>query len=512
MPRASSPQPRGSPVSASDFAWGRRYAELLAGRAGVLLLVVLGYVLVAAVLLPADMGKGPTSEMRYIVPLLAIGVTLSGLALAILWRFCRPLASLAAILLLTTNWFYLGFTVHRLDGASVWWPPMLYRYAYELRNPYENGNEAMVNLLRQLPAGTTVRIWPPFMTYPPMFYVPGLHYCDQLTEKKAVREDLRRQLPDYVYVERTRPDVMFVPAAFLKKALEELQRRYGSKAYRVVKTLRPDWRYTSKPELPMHAFWRPGGSWFEHPGMVVLAAVGSPVENHRALAGGAIDAESVSNLGTALLTDGEIDMAESCFRQALQLDSTNAVAQCELGNALVKKDKTADAAEAAEHYRAAIRTNPRYVERTWRLASRWRGSDIKPTRPERSLWRWNSIPIRPRRTTIWPRFLPTRAKWTRPLSITPPRWSPSPTMPTRTSTWARSCYKPGLSTRRSSTFRRRRPHSARFDRSPPGPWPGVAKIGEYDAAAAEFSLALTKLPPHSPLEPAIREMLKKLEK
>jgi tetratricopeptide (TPR) repeat protein len=389
---------------------------------------------------------------------------------------------------------------------------MLYRYAYELRNPYENGNEAMVNLLRQLPAGTTVRIWPPFMTYPPMFYVPGLHYCDQLTEKKAVREDLRRQLPDYVYVERTRPDVMFVPAAFLKKALEELQRRYGSKAYRVVKTLRPDWRYTSKPELPMHAFWRPGGSWFEHPGMVVLAAVGSPVENHRALAGGAIDAESVSNLGTALLTDGEIDMAESCFRQALQLDSTNAVAQCELGNALVKKDKTADAAEAAEHYRAAIRTNPRYVEAHVALGVALERLGHKADAAREELVALELDPDSASAHYNLAKVLADQGEVDKAIEHYTAALESQPNYAYAHVNLGTLLLQTGAVNEAIEHFQAAAHIQPDLIEAHLDLGQALAKIGEYDAAAAEFSLALTKLPPHSPLEPAIREMLKKLEK
>ena len=156
-------------------------------RGGVLVGMVVVYAATAAACLPPDMGKGPLAEMRYVVPLVAVGCAVGGVALALLWKTLWPAALPVFVLLAATNWLHLGCMVPRFDGRDATWPGTLYRYLDEMQHPYEAGNESLVALLGRLPAGTTVRVWPSFMVYPPMYYVPGLHYCDQLTERKAVR-------------------------------------------------------------------------------------------------------------------------------------------------------------------------------------------------------------------------------------------------------------------------------------------------------------------------------------
>ena len=124
-------------------------------RGWTLVVLTLASLLTAAALLPPDMGKGPMAEMRYVVPLLAVGAAMGAVALTILWIAWRPAAPVAALLLAATNWLYFGFFAERLDRAEAGWPPTLYRYAMELCNPYQTGNEAMIDLLDKLPAGTT---------------------------------------------------------------------------------------------------------------------------------------------------------------------------------------------------------------------------------------------------------------------------------------------------------------------------------------------------------------------
>ena len=92
------------------------------------------------------------------VPLLALGAALGGLALVILWRMARPLAPAMALLLVGSNILYLGFLTERFDGTSAWWPPTLSRYVYELFHDHTTGNEAAIALLGRLPPKTTVRM------------------------------------------------------------------------------------------------------------------------------------------------------------------------------------------------------------------------------------------------------------------------------------------------------------------------------------------------------------------
>ena len=54
--------------------------------------MVLIYTIAAALATPPDMGKGPAAEMRYVVPLIAFGAVLGGMALVLLWRIGWPLA------------------------------------------------------------------------------------------------------------------------------------------------------------------------------------------------------------------------------------------------------------------------------------------------------------------------------------------------------------------------------------------------------------------------------------
>jgi tetratricopeptide (TPR) repeat protein len=485
-----------------------RYVRRLAWRGGVLVVLVLAYVSITAGLLPPDMGKGPTAEMRYIVPLLPIGATLAGLALVVLWYRWRPAAPLAALLLLTTNWLYFGFAAQRFDGTSAGWPPTLYRYGVELCNPYETGNRAMVDLLRQLPAGTRVRIWPPFMTYPPMFYVPQLHYCDQLTVKKHIRKDLLAQLPDYLFVERARPDVIFVPAPYLRAAMEEVERRYGRDAYRIVKTLRPYWSYTTKPEIPTHFFWRAEGSWLEYPGMAILLAAGSPLEKEAALAGSATDADSVCNLGQSLLIAQKPELAEICFREALRINPTDAVAHCEWGNLLLVEGK---AIRAEEHFRASLRRDSRCVDALVGLGAALEslGRKDEAARQQRA-----ALELRPH----WPpahynlaKVLAEQGELDRAVDHYLAALDADPNY-----TYAH--VNLGVLLLQSGSVNEAIEHFRAAVRLQPELIEGhvnlgraLASSGQYEAAAAEFHVALSLLPAHSPLLEKVRAMLRKVE-
>jgi len=278
----------------------------LALRGCILVGVTLLYVVLAAALTPWDMGKGPFAEMRYVVPLVAVGSAVGSLALVILWRSLPALAPAVAGVLLMSNVLHLGFFADRNDGTSPWWPPTLYRYVQEIFNDYESGDEAMIAMLKKLPPGTTVRTWPTYMTHPAMFEVPALHYCDQLTETKEIDEDLRGQLPDYVFVERARPQVVLVPARYLSEALYVLNERFGAGSYELRKSLPPDWHYTSKPEIPARFFSRPTAP---RVGMSVLVATEEPAADCAALQKGGIDVAAHDRLGREFARDGMFEPA-----------------------------------------------------------------------------------------------------------------------------------------------------------------------------------------------------------
>ncbi|NQU23251.1 MAG: tetratricopeptide repeat protein [Candidatus Nealsonbacteria bacterium] len=333
-----------------------------AARRGLILLgVVIGYVLLAAILTPRDMAKGPWAEMRYVVPLLAVGAAFGGLTLHVLWRLWRPAAPLVGLVLIGTNLLHLGFLgpqldptdtrwpPRRMDRTGPCWPPTLFRYACEPSRDFQTGNEEMIALLGKLPAGTTVRIWPTLMTYPPMFYVPDLHYCDQLTRQKRIREDLRAQLPDYLFVERARPEVVLVRPEFLGRAVAALDGQFGRGSYRVGKALSSYWCYTSKPEIPKHFFAAPQGPWRRWPGMVVLVAKDSAVADRAELF--PTRPSGHFRLGLLLAAEGEFDRAAGQFEAAIDMDPRYVDAYVKLGSMFEETDRQE---EAERQYRRAI--------------------------------------------------------------------------------------------------------------------------------------------------------------
>jgi len=351
----------------SQWLPGRvRSLRRLAVQGMVLLAVVLVYVLTAAALTPSDMARGPLAEMRYVVPLLAVGAAMGGLAIVMLWRIARPLGPLGLLLLVGTNLLHGGFLANRFDTTSAWWPPTLYRYVYELSHDYHTCDEAMVSFLRQLPAGTQVRVWLPHMVYPPMFYLPELHYCDQLSEKKEVRADLKRELPDYLFVERSRPEVMLVPAPFLRAALKDLEKRHGEGSYVVARTLSAYWNYTSKPEIPLHFFSAPESDWSRFPGMVVLLAKDSALRERAAMRPAADDAAEHYRLGMTLIWAEMFDDAIEQYLAALKRAGSYAETVIEQGNTFARREMT-DAATA--HYVAVGRFDPARRDEFLKLAN-----------------------------------------------------------------------------------------------------------------------------------------------
>ncbi|MBN2473632.1 MAG: tetratricopeptide repeat protein [Pirellulales bacterium] len=330
----------------------------IARRGVILVTVILGYVAVAALLTPADMGGGPTAEMRYVVPLMAVGAALGALGVVILWRWARTLGAAALLILLATNLFHLGFLADRADETNPSWPPIWYRYWCEVFDDYQTGNKAMIAFLKELPAGTTVRIWPPYLAYPAMFYVPQLHYCDQLTEAKPVRPDLLKQLPDYLFVERARPEVLVVAVPHLRQKLGELLFLRGADSYELKRPIAPYWGYTWKPELPIHDFAAPPDDWSRFPGLIVAAATDSPVADHPAMVPDLSDADVRCQMADACWRMGEVAAAERHLKAALRINFDHCLAHFYLGMLLAEREETA---RAVGHLRKAVELNPNHV-------------------------------------------------------------------------------------------------------------------------------------------------------
>lgn len=290
-------------------------------RRTVLLLVALFlYVMVTAALLPPDMGGGPRAEMRYVVPLLAIGASVGAAALAVIGSLSRIVMIFVLVVLVGSNTFHLSFLAQRADGANAW-GSTLARYVAELSTGYQTGNEALIALLEELPERATIRIRPVFMTAPAIFYVPKHRYCDQLTVRKPIAPQLRRHLPDHVFVERCRPDIVIAPGDALADVLQSLESDFGNGAYRARKALGPYWYYASKPDVLAHFFSPPDDDWMRWPGMVALVRRGTPLDGHRALQTVEDDVEGNWRLGVTLINAGRVGQAVDHCRKVMRADA-----------------------------------------------------------------------------------------------------------------------------------------------------------------------------------------------
>ena len=325
----------------------------------MLVALVLGNVVLAAMLTPPDMAKGPLAEMRYVVPLCALGAAVSGVAVAILARASRLFAVLGMVALLGSNVLHLGFVTPRADETSPWWPPTLYRYGWEQWHGCTTSHRAMIDLLAGLPDGTTVRTWPTYMVYPPMFYLPRLHYCDQLTERKAVSPELLAALPDYLFTERAKPEVVLVPAPLAAQAIDALGRRFGEGSYELRRALAAPWYYTSKPEIPNHFFFGPPGAWRYQPGMVVLVRTDAPAASLAVLRREGCDAEEHFRLGMMLARLDRLDEATDEYATALRRQPTLVLQCIRLGRHLAQQGFEE---QATAHFLAVLRALPDRAE------------------------------------------------------------------------------------------------------------------------------------------------------
>ena len=326
----------------------------LAVRAWILVGLVLAYAVLAGLLTPMDMGYGPTAEIRYVVPLVAVGAVLGAMAVAILWRWCRPVAAAALLLLVATNFLYLGFLAERADETSSWWPPILARYLDEAFHDFETGNEELIGRLAQLPPGTTVRTLPTVCVYPAMFYVPELHYCDQLREGKQLRAELG-PMPEYLF-QTANPDVVFVNPNGVYWASGML---VPEGSYELTGALARFWQFMSKPGIPNHFFSYPTAGWYEYPGMAVLVRSDSALMSNPAVTTDPTDADALARWGGMLADADRLKQGMARLNEAVRLDPECFEAHAELGRVLLLEG---DWREASEHLRVAVRLNPNSAE------------------------------------------------------------------------------------------------------------------------------------------------------
>jgi hypothetical protein len=250
-----------------------RAARPLAREGLLLALALLGYIVVTVLFSPQPVGMTHVADMRYVVPLIPVGALATVCAIMVLWPQARLLGRVAAVVVCLlvggTNVLSLGFIGNQPLTST------LYRYVRENLHDYTTGTETLIDYLAALPQGKVVQIMPDFMTYAPMFYTPGQHYCCQLRPDHPLSAALRTQLPDYVFSGRVPPDYVLAGGNTPpQQVLAYYANMYGAGAYRIKELLPDDWRDKSRPEIPWHSFGPPGeGEGGRARGFVVLERV-----------------------------------------------------------------------------------------------------------------------------------------------------------------------------------------------------------------------------------------------
>ncbi len=231
---------------------------LAAGGAALVGMIAISCV-ITALFSPQSLPGADLPDMRYQVPLIAIGAGIGGIGVFILWRALRPLGVIGVAILLFSNIFHLGFFGERsglLRPRAV--SCTLCQYVWENMNDYTTGTEMVVKRLGQIPDGSIVLVAPTSMAYAPMFYLPNLRYAGQLS-KKEIRSAMASLLPDYLFVETARLDLALIrghPPAINEGPLNVAS---GNKIYymgrlKVIDDFPMFHEDRSRPEIPWHSF------------------------------------------------------------------------------------------------------------------------------------------------------------------------------------------------------------------------------------------------------------------
>ncbi len=213
-------------------------------------LMLLAYVVAVAVFSPqpVDSVRG-LADMRYVVPVIAIGSLASAVLITAAWQLAR-FAGIALTLVLTlSNALHLGFIGEGRQPVR----STLVSYVNENLHKYDTGTDTLIGYLSTLPDGTRVQIIPDYMAYQAMYYVPRLHYVNQLSPKKYIEPGLRSTLPAYVFTGAVPPDYIIQGEPDPFKEQTEIKAMLTDR-YRVIAELPGDWKDQSRPELPWHIF------------------------------------------------------------------------------------------------------------------------------------------------------------------------------------------------------------------------------------------------------------------
>ncbi len=199
-----------------------------------------------------------------IVPLIAIGSLIVSIILFEIYQVRKLVAIIVVLLLIFSNTFTLSYIDERPFTCT------LCQYVDENLNDYTTGTESIIDYLEMKPEGTVVQIQPSYMTYPAMFYNPHINYCCQLSRSKELSSNLKNSLPDYLFVENAKPDVLIFAGHQPQQIQEMLNQNLGTGKYRFEKYIENYWQDMTRPELLWHSFEKPATELCKQQGISIF--------------------------------------------------------------------------------------------------------------------------------------------------------------------------------------------------------------------------------------------------
>ncbi len=218
------------------------------------------FTLATAAASPQPLNKSDVADMRHAVALIPVGAAVTAIAIFLLWNMARAAGLVALAAVVFTNVPHFGFAAPSSKNLpDVGARCTLCEYAMEPLRDRATSTESLVRYLEDLPRDAVVFIYPTFMSYAPMFYLPELRYACQLTRDKDLRPELEAELPSYLFWEDAQIDVAVIfgpPPRTLSGPLivNYRGRDYPLGRYQVVDSIDVYPEDRSRPEIPWHTF------------------------------------------------------------------------------------------------------------------------------------------------------------------------------------------------------------------------------------------------------------------
>jgi hypothetical protein len=225
-------------IAAACLAWRRRDPWL---RRGLAALVV--YVAAITALSPQPVAETSAADIRYLAPLIPLGMILSVRAISQLTARRVWLAAPIALAAAGTNLFHGGPLLERGLRSTI------ADYVQELRAPPTDPfTVAAAWISRHVRAGESILVLPDYMTYPLMFHAPAPVYAWQLPMPPAPQF---AGLPAIHFMGQVAPDyiVAFGPSAAILRGWCQ-----SGTSYVLAATLDHFWKDVHRPELHHHRF------------------------------------------------------------------------------------------------------------------------------------------------------------------------------------------------------------------------------------------------------------------